>query len=176
MSEPQYTDSRLLLELTDPNAPTARMWSEDELCDLLQHQLSASLVVDLEHLGQLQMLAAAQLGEGARPPIRSFRDLFQHESPPIELLRLVKTFAQKLLRSPDPTLPRQIALLLYDAAILSARVHYQQRITRIPDDTLRQSAMELLSSPWMDEALGKLLSRGIEQIRPSPGKSPEKLK
>jgi len=155
--EPDFPDSRRLLRLAEPGAAVERIWSKHELGEILAHQLAAPICVDLQQLDNLRALQAAQLADAANPPIRSFADLFAHENPPLELLRLVKAFAQAQLHAPEPLLPKPIALTLYDGAILAALVRCGERITDLPDRNLAEGTAWLVGEPWMDRTLGRFL-------------------
>src|SRR3954452_21159944 len=80
----------VLLETSDAHR---HAWSTEELRDMLRHQLRAPLRWGL---GPLSAEVEHQL-QSARPPLHpltSLADLFQNPQPPLELLRLVKSFAK----------------------------------------------------------------------------------
>jgi hypothetical protein len=62
---------------------------------------------------------------------------------------------------PDGDLPREVAGVLYFAAILATRLRLGERISEIPDERLRQAARWALQMPWLDEGLAGLFREGL---------------
>jgi hypothetical protein len=162
--EPAFENLELLQQLIDPRVLPEHLWGEHDLAELLELQLSAPVATDIEHLGPPEALAARELCARASPTIRTYADLLAHPSPPIELLRLVKTFAQSLLHAPERALPHQIVLLIYDTAIIAARLRHGQPLSDLPDHKLLESARWLRSQRWLDARTSELLRLGMDRI------------
>src|SRR5271166_6037286 len=111
----------------------ARVWLPDELGAVFRHQMAAPVSVDLAALspnlsGQIRLLT-----EAAGLLLKSFRDLFQHPQPPLELLELVKEFAKMHRDQAESVIPNEVATVLYYLSIAAAFVHRGKRITSLTD-------------------------------------------
>ena len=83
-------------------------YDPEELGAILRHQLSTAVEFDLSGLdpgSQRLLRAAAACGQGGR--VRTFRDLFFHPHPPLQLLHLTKNFAKGHLKHPESPLPHR---------------------------------------------------------------------
>jgi hypothetical protein len=158
-------DAGLLADLLWSGGDEERLWESEELGAIFEHQLAAEIEFDLgrsqEALGRdiPQLLRSV---EG--PPIRSFRDLFEHPRPPIELLDLTRQFAKTCRLRGDGPLPVEIATVLYVTAIVAAMVKAGQRITKLDDQALCYSLDWALDQPWLDESIRGLLRRGRQVV------------
>ena len=132
-------------------------WSEDELCQVWQHQLGSALESDLNEgeTGTTEVSAAQ---------IITFQDLFWHPSPPVEVLRLVKVFAKQHLEHPHSPLPKEIATGLYYLSIMTALVRTDHLISRLDNDALKQGCAWGLQQPWLDESTKELLQMGLVRL------------
>jgi hypothetical protein len=76
-------------------------WRPEEMGAVFAHQSSATVEFELGGLRPpaAQRLASLSAAQGLL--VRSFRDLFRHPCPPIELLVLTKDYAKRLLGSDD---------------------------------------------------------------------------
>jgi hypothetical protein len=159
------TDTRRFGRLWSEAAKTTRVWTEPETAAVLAHQLSAPVVFDL---GGLNPTAAAWIGRLAAAEgllIRSFRDLFLHPQPPVDLLRLTKEFAKAHLSDPESPLPREVAMVLYYASIAAALLHGRPEISRLPASEIRLGARWALDRSWLDPDLRRL----FESLLTCPG-------
>ena len=139
-------------------------WTSDELAALSRHQLAAPVEFDLtfiekERPGSLDTLHSVQ-----GPAIASFRDLFHHPRPPIELLRTTKEFAKSIRIRPEAPLPEEIATLLYLLSIVAAMTRLGRRITKLDDRRLCHSLQWALDQPWVDDDTKKLLFEGRRAV------------
>jgi hypothetical protein len=142
-----------------------RVWTEAETAAVLAHQLSAPVVFDL---GGLDPEAAALLGRLAAREgllVRSFRDLFLHPQPPLDLLRLTKDFAKAHLSDPESPLPREVAMVLYYASIAAAHLHRLPEISRLPPSEVQLGARWALAKSWLDPALRRLFESLLSRAR-----------
>jgi hypothetical protein len=134
-----------MLEVGWEAGPT---WGERDLAAVLQHQLAAPVVCDLGPAG----------ADAAAPPagIRTFGDLLHHPAPPVELLVLAKDFAKASLADPHAALPKEVAAVLYFAAIVVARRRCGARISQLSPEELRAGAEWVMAQPWVDPATRRL--------------------
>jgi hypothetical protein len=140
------------------------LWRPDELAAMFKHQMSAPMLMDLGSFdprtaNQIKTLSAAQ---GLL--LSSFADLFNHPSPPVQLLQLVKDFAKANMDHPESGLPSEIASTLYYASIAAALVHLDKRITQLPDADLRRGLGWTAEQAWLDEKTKALLSTAVKKI------------
>lgn len=138
----------------------------EELGAILRHQLSTSVEFDLSSLdpgSQRLLRAAAACGEGGG--IRTFRDLFCHPAPPIQLLQLTKNFAKGHLNHPESPLPPEIATVLYYTSIVTARVRLDRQISRLAAADLERGVRQVLSEQWLDPDLRDLLEEGLRHLQ-----------
>ena len=157
----RHTDPAMLSRLMALDAEGGG-WGEQELGDILRHQLRAPLLFDLGKLtpaGEVELRQFAHAGGR----IESFGDLLHHRAPPVELLVLVKEFA-KSGRTGHGSLPREIATLLYYASIAAALVRQGRRITRMEDAGLREGLRWAVGQPWVDEPTRQVLREAIEKL------------
>ena len=163
--EPVYRNPDLVRRVVEPGASAERFWAPDELGQILTHQLVAPLAVDLQVVGRVEAARAAELGQFASPRIATFRDALLHPRPERTILATIKQFAEVELHSREKSLPHVVALLLYDAAIVAARLRCGARITSLPDPKLAESVTYLLTEAWLEPAVRDLLAEGLVLIR-----------
>ena len=135
----------------------ARVWRPEELGAVFRHQMEAPVSVDLGAFGPGAAARLRILVEANNLLLRSFRDLFQHPAPPLELLELVKDFAKLNRDQRESVLPTEIATGLYFLSIAAALVRCSRRITALSDGELREGFAWALRQSWIDEAARGLL-------------------
>lgn len=101
------------------------------------------------------------------PPIRSFRDLFQHPKPPIELLDLTRRFAKACRSQGDSPLPAEIATILYLSSIAAALARCGQRITTLDDHAVCNGFDWALEHGGLDALTRRLLEGGRLALKSS---------
>ena len=89
---PDNAEPDSLARLLDLNDET--LWERGELGDILRHQLDAPVDFDLSRLGSAPGETLRSVSHSGLAPIHSFRDLFEHEKPPVKLLKWTKQFAR----------------------------------------------------------------------------------
>ena len=143
-------------------------WDQDELRDVLVHQLSAPVEFELEGVrsGGSPATSPAELAA-----VHSFEELFQLASPPLELLRLTKDYAKAHLLHPDRTLAKEVATVLYYASTALALTCHNSRISTASDKVLCQNFQWCASQPWMDPALQKLFQKAMVRLSSCPAEA-----
>jgi len=160
----QKSDPALLAGMMDMDSDTERAWRPDELGAVLEHQLSAPVELDLSVMRpgfrkRLRTLASAQ-----GLVLSSYRDLFHHPNPPVELLRLVKDFAKASKDDPESPFQPEIAAVLYLGSILVARWRCGAKISAVPDQMLREGAEWVLGQSWVDDGTKVLFRDGLTHL------------
>jgi hypothetical protein len=152
-----YSSTRLarLISMDDPNLFAL---SQDDLAALLQHQLDSPMAAELmsvpgspEAAHQMQELLAGRPGE-------TFASLLLRDDPPLKMLDLVKAFAKSAQSAGDAAVPREVAIILYYAAIAAALVRLNERMTQLSDEDLAAGLEWALSHAWLDPRLRPLLA------------------
>jgi hypothetical protein len=138
-------------------------WAAEELAAMSRHQLAAPLQLSL---GVLSGEVAHQLRVADPPvnPLMTLGQLFEHEHPPIELLKLVKRFAKICKRDPNNPLPSEIVMLLYYGSIAAAMTRTSERITDLPAAPLRRGMNWMSNQPWVTEQMRGQLREAIAQL------------
>src|SRR5450432_852774 len=101
---------------------SASFWDQEELGEVWAHQLDSVLVKSIEELGVVHALRCETLGGPCILPIRTLKDLIHHPRPAVELFMQVGRWMEQMLGNVDELLPRDIALCLFNLAVVLARV------------------------------------------------------
>jgi hypothetical protein len=133
-----------------------RVWEPGELSAVLRHQMAAPLEADVAVLGPGTAERVRALCAAAGGRLETFGDLFHHRAPPLELLVLVKHLAKAARDDPQLLLPKEVAAVLYFAAIAVAETRCGARITRLGEREVRAGVRWALALPWLDPATGAL--------------------
>lgn len=145
--------SSSLTELFRLEEDAGELWRSDEAADILMHQLQAPLAADL---------AGVNLDEHETG--LTFGQLLAASDPSVELLRRVKEFAKSSGANSDRLLPREVAALLYIAAIAVARGRCGESISEQSDEAVRQKLQWAVSQDWISVELRAVLAEVAEQI------------
>jgi len=130
-------------------------WRAGELTAILQHQLAAPPESDLRSFDVVTWdRLTSHLPPGGSLP-QTYRELLQRSDLGSQWLDLTKRFAKAA--AVDGRLPREIAAVLYLAAIGAALLHDHCRITDIDDESLKAKIAWAASQPWLDEEIRELL-------------------
>ena len=160
------TDPKALARLFAFGSESDPVWSPADLPFILRHQLEAQLLEDLAVVEPNRVIVERLL-QRCTPPVHTFSDLLHHPSPPVELLELTKRFAKAHANAAEPLLPREIAVALYFAILLVARLRCGRRMTSMDDKQLFSRVHRLLQEPWIDSRTGLLLSEGLTKLQPA---------
>lgn len=158
------THAKELAELMASGWESARLWRPEELAAIFRHQMSAPMLVDLGGFDVSTATRLRTLSDAQGLLLKSFSDLINHPSPPVELLTLVKNFAKSNVDHPESGLPGEIASALYYASIAAALVRLDKRISHLADADLRKGFRWLQEQSWLDDATKRLLADALEKI------------
>jgi hypothetical protein len=143
----------------------ADIWNPEEMEAMWLHQLGAEVQTDLTGV-EGAGIAKSQLQEFAG---KSFRQLLQHEQPPIELLRLTKEFAKQTLKDCQEKHLKQLASALYYASYAAGLVRCGTRIGSTKNPDLESGFQWALELPWLDNRTKALLREGLKAISANCG-------
>jgi len=142
----------------------ARVWRPDELGAVFRHQMAAPVSVDLGSLDSGVSGKLKTLTDASGLLLKSFRDLFQHPAPPVELLQLVKEFAKLNRDQPESLLPADVASVLYYLSIAVALARCGERISALSDNELQRGFAWAMSQSWVDEPARELLGSASAKL------------
>ena len=148
----------------DLSAHQAPIWQGEDFGTILGYQLSTPLLDDLAYMPRVDAQGISDLAHNARPPIRTYRDVFNHPDPPLGLIHQVKSFSKFVHDHPDQLLPKPVASMMYYAALSAGLVKHHQRLTTLDDAALQKGIRWALDQPWIDPNLQPLFeqARGME--------------
>lgn len=136
----------------------------EELAAIYQHQMEQPVSVNLRALGTKISGKVRAVAEVNDLLLRSFRDLFRHPQPPLELLGLVKEYAKLNRDQPESALPRDVATLLYYLSIAAALVRWGERISDLNDAELRKGLAWCRRQGWIDDSARELLASAAGKL------------
>jgi hypothetical protein len=130
--------------------------------ELLRDQLAESLPLDAGIAGLLPDILT-MVCEKLRPFTGcSFGALLLDPQTDLLLLETIKDLHKKQAQS-APSGPRQeVATAIYYAAIASASVHHQVKITKLSHESLKRSFEELSGSDWLPVDMRQLFTQASE--------------
>ncbi len=148
------SDTTRLADLWDLDPSSQQLWQPDELGAILHHQLAAPLVG-----------AAASCSSDTSGVPASAGELLHHPNPPLAMLIQLKDFAKSNLERHDPSIPSNVAKVLYCAAIAAALVKCHERITQLSPQELQNTLAWASAQPWLESRLRRLLNAAIRILR-----------
>jgi hypothetical protein len=151
-----------LAELIEPEVEPRRVWLAHELGEVLAHELSMPLRLELGELppdGEDAVTAAA-----AAAGRLAIGGLLHHPDPPLELLVRLKRFAKAAGGDPQGHLPEDVAGVLYAMAIAAALVRHGRRITSMTDRALGDYLAWAAGRRWLDGPGRQLLSEAAATL------------
>jgi hypothetical protein len=132
-------------------------WTPGEIAAIYRHQLATPLQVELGALGMTEARTVANLTSAGGLLLKSIGDLLHHPHPPAALLTMLKDFAKRLMEHPQSPLPRDVASLLYWAAIASGLARGGVRLTSLANDRLLEGFRWAATQSWVDAPTVELL-------------------
>lgn len=144
-----------LMEIGPVGPPS---WSPEDLASILKHQLDSPLIFDLHGIEPTDENLSVALADG--PRLSTFGELFAHPKPPLGLLKLAKEFGNASDKGGDSPLPREVATVLYFAAIVVAKIRLGATISSLGVDALNDGIEWNLRQNWIDERLVWIFREG----------------
>src|SRR6476661_9855666 len=154
------TSHHLLARLLTVTAGSDAGWGDDDLGDILTHQLRMPL---------LAATGGAPPGasrSGSQVSFVTFAEALLDPAPELSLLERIKEFAKDCRMNPDSTLPAEVAMILYFGGIVAARLRCGATITSMDDDALRNGVRWVLNRTWLDHDLRPLFMEAERTLGP----------
>jgi hypothetical protein len=149
--EPLTEPERLLAMFTVGSGVDASTWLPSELGAILAHELDTPIREALDESSSAE-LKAEWAGADA-----TVRKLLAHPTPPPSLLERLKEIAKASSVVDDGPLPKEVATVLYIAAIV-AGLRAGQKLSGLDDESLRQRVEWACRRRWIDPQLREQLS------------------
>ena len=145
-------------------------WSDQDLAGLLRHQLGLPLA-------SLALLTSAAeppsdfASEVSTPPPLS--DLFTAATPCLEALRQIKDICKTAPQTEAGLLPKEVATVLYYAAIAAAYLRAGELISSSSREVIADGLFRVLAIPWCNPELRRLFAETHLALRAESNRSPE---
>ena len=163
------TSHHLLARLLTVTAGSDAGWGDDDLGDILTHQLRMPL---LAPSGALASGPSSRSGSGSQVNFVTFAEVLGDPTPELPLLERIKEFAKDCRMNPDSTLPAEVAMILYFGGIVAARLRCGATITSMDDDALRNGVHWVLNRSWLEHGLRPLFMEAERALGPVGTEAP----
>ncbi len=161
MRDPDPPHPTRLAKLIDLNPSRTKVWNDSEFEAILKHQLGVKILSDL-----MNSPFARDAGLPEAPPLAdsTFGEALTGNSPCIEVLALIKDFGKAHWHSKNSGLPKEIAMVLYYAAIASALNHGHGLITKLPPESLLKGFQWAMEQEWVPSPLKESIRQGVDYL------------
>jgi hypothetical protein len=160
-----------MADLLSGTAHAQVTWTPREIEAIYRHQLATPLQVELGALPATEAKTLTGLADAGGLLLKSIGDLLHHPHPPATLLTMLKDFAKRLMEHPQSPLPRDVASLLYWAAIASGLAHGGRRLTSLTNDRLLEGFRWAASQSWVDATTVELIRSAEHTLTAGGGSS-----
>ena len=158
------SDPNRLADILGLDESAAGSWSQEDMSQIWQHQLGASIESEIRELGA-ESVAAMRLWLDHQPqPRLTFEDLLLGPGPSVTPLTTIKQFVRKLLRNRYRDQPREIHEMLYVTSIAAAWVFHRVRITQLDTEHFLRNLRWAIDKEWIDERTRSVLEGCIEAL------------
>ena len=152
---------------TDEHNYETGISAEQKKAELLVDRLAESLLPDssvIKLLPAIPSLLSGVMGICGEEPIG---DLLQNPEVEISVLRKIKNYNNKLSKSGESEIERDIAVVLYYSAIAGALVFHNKKISWFSYKNLERSFSSLIGKSWITIELVTLFTKAREICRDS---------
>lgn len=143
-------DPHRLANLIEVKPEPGALWGAEELGAILKHQLATAVLPDLSDIGPKSKNLSPLKPRTAN---LTFSQTLTTSNPPIELLKLIKEFSKVHWNSTKSGIPKEVAMVLYYAAIATAMNHGHTSITKLSRESLNGGFAWVLNQDWIDDAI-----------------------
>jgi len=139
--------------------PSDEEGEREQMAALLQEQLASALVKRSLLFDTLVMMLDQQGHDTRFLAGTSLGEVLLSPQSDVALLQGIKNCGKKLSERLDSQAESALATTLYFAALASALVHHDRKITQHSYEKLDESFALLIEKRWMDQGLAELFSR-----------------
>jgi len=135
----------------------------DALSELIAFDARGRAVWPARQLDEMLGEPLTKFGLRLQPPMAdlTLRQLLEQPNPPIDLLLEVKNLSK---HSPKGLFPLEMILLLYYGSIAAAMTRCGRRITKLPDEDLRNGFTWAIKQPWVPENICELFRQATSKL------------
>lgn len=162
--EPMQTEATVLARMLSAAGSGVPTWRPDELGAILEHQFDSPLELELGTDIVRRAGSSPSSTEAAEHALKTFRELFQHPCPPVELLNATRQFAKQCRNRPDSPLPDEISTLLYFLAIAVARTRRGVKISGLDGKDLRKGLDWAQNQSWLSPDIHGIIRESIASL------------
>lgn len=156
--------ARLLKIGSDRRSTGEEVDEEQKKAELLHNWLAATLPLDAVLVKSLPTILR-RLCQELRPLAgKPFGALLTDPSTDIAAIRKIKDFSKKMVRSVKSEAEHDVAATVYYAAIASAFVFHDQRITKFSYESLKNSFSALKEHTWLTPDLAGLFKKCLQRL------------
>jgi len=146
----QSVDPSRLADLIELDAESRTLWNGSDLKSILAHQLATKILPDLT---KIHPGFSDESFDADSVKDLTFGQALTDPNAPIELLKLIKDFAKVHWHSKSSGLPKEIAMVLYYAAIASGMNHGHGSITKLSPEDLKRGMQRVLDQNWVNDEI-----------------------
>lgn len=140
-------------------------WLDADLADILDHELSSSLLYVLKPPAELILSLGSEAAKVGAGNLATLGDLLRHPAPPISLLRLANDVANTADTREDDPLPARIGTALYFLTIAAAIVRYGKNISSMDETGVRTGLKWVSDQNWIAGSLRELAAAAYRASR-----------
>lgn len=143
-------------------AADAATWNSQDLAALLRHQLNLPWnhqAFENDTAGSVQSTANDIHTDS------TLSELFFAANPSVTALRQIKDSWKAAAQSPEPAIPKEVALVLYYGAIAAAQLRAGEFISSSSREAIAEGLIRVLVIPWCPAELRRMLADAHIAIR-----------
>ena len=135
----------------------------DALSELIAFDAQGRAVWPAKQLDEMLGEPLTKFGLKLHPAMAdlTLRQLLEQPNPPIDLLLEVKNLSK---HAPKGLFPLEMILLLYYGSIAAAMVRCGRRISKLPDEDLRNGFTWAIKQPWVPENIRELFRQATSKL------------
>jgi hypothetical protein len=151
--------ARLLNIGSDTDGTNNAVNPEERKAELLQDWLAATLPLDAVLLESLPVILQ-RLCRQLQPNVgKQFRKVLKDPQTDILVIKKIKDYSKKLVVSAKSEAEHDAATVIYFAAIASALLFHNTKITKFSHKTLDESFSKLINEKWINADIAELFSQ-----------------
>ncbi len=150
---------RFINECVSDQIDTSNKDSDTAMALLMDHYLGAVIIAERHVADGLTSILRHIYKEVSSQAGRSVKNYLVDPSTPVELLKEIKEYHQRVAKTSHSEAERRVATAVYFGAIASALVFHHQKMTSYSFGKLGQAIHKLLGMPWINPNLKALLEQ-----------------
>ena len=159
---------RLLRLYSDPEEDTDSLSTEQQRSLLLTSFLSCALPLNPEVLRELPVLMQQMYGQKPRADGKPLREILLEPKTALNEIEAAKELAKRRTKIAQSRAEKEIAGVVYYAAIAAALTFHGEKITKHSRGQLRESFEALLGKKWIPVELADLFKKAHRYCEENP--------